>query len=93
MHRGFRYLSVFCLTALAAPAIVCSSRCSDRSEHHDWDDNEEHVYHRYLDEQHREYREFGKLKSKEQQEYWDWRHNHADEHDRGHDREQDHDRH
>jgi hypothetical protein len=31
-----------------------------------------------LTEHHREYRDFSKLKSGEQQEYWNWRHSHQE---------------
>jgi hypothetical protein len=32
----------------------------------------------YLGEQHREYREFGRLERRDQDEYWAWRHRHPE---------------
>jgi len=38
-------------------------------EYHRWDAREERVYRIYLTEQHSEYREFGRLERRDQEEY------------------------
>ena len=46
---------------------------------------EDRDYRQYLNDHHREYRDFSKLKGSEQQEYWNWRHSHPDnDHDDHH---------
>ncbi|MGA2097024.1 MAG: hypothetical protein ABSH39_12040 [Candidatus Acidiferrum sp.] len=56
------------------------SRIYDRShkDYHNWDDNEDHAYRRYLEEKHRDYREYSKLNRGQQDAYWNWRHGHPD---------------
>lgn len=77
--------------ALAAP-IALTAQDRDRQErhedkpmvyedgrHHDthnWNDDEDRQYRAYLQEHHRKYREFNKLNRKEQENYWNWRHQH-----------------
>lgn len=50
----------------------------DGRDYHKWDGNEDRAYRVYLDEHHREYREFGKTKATQQREYFKWRHDHPD---------------
>lgn len=45
-------------------------------EYHNWDANEDRAYHMYVEQTHRTYEEFPKVKSSEQTEYWKWRHDH-----------------
>ena len=45
---------------------------------HEWNDNEDKAYRAYLSENHQEYRDFSKRKAPEQQQYFDWRHEHPD---------------
>jgi hypothetical protein len=47
-------------------------------EYHMWDSNEDRAYHMYVQETHRSYEEFPKVKTTEQTEYWKWRHDHPD---------------
>ena len=58
------------------------TRVYDRShkDYHNWDDNEDHAYRRYLGEKHQDYREYAKLNRGEQNSYWGWRHSHPDSH-------------
>jgi hypothetical protein len=49
-----------------------------RNEDHHWDDHEDKAYHMWLKENHRKDNEFAKLKEKDQQSYWNWRHDHSD---------------
>jgi len=58
------------------------TRVYDRShkDYHQWDNNEDRAYRRYLGEQHQDYRDYSKLKHNEQNQYWTWRHGHPDSH-------------
>lgn len=47
-------------------------------ERREWNEREERAYKRYVQEQHRQYREWGKLNRKEQDSYWKWRQRHDD---------------
>ncbi|HEY2461248.1 MAG TPA: hypothetical protein VGI16_10575 [Candidatus Acidoferrum sp.] len=91
MHRTHRYIaSLSLITALAAPAAIVAAatpapqevkiRVYDREhkDYHNWDDREDHAWHRFLDENHRDAHDFKKAKREEQREYWSWRHNHPD---------------
>jgi len=50
----------------------------DGRDYHTWDDHEDRAYRLYLGEQHRDYREFHRVKPVQQQEYFRWRHDHPD---------------
>jgi hypothetical protein len=50
----------------------------EHNDDHEWNDGEDRAYRRFLEEKHRTYREFRRLKEKERQEYWHWRHEHMD---------------
>ncbi len=45
-------------------------------EYHNWNSDEDRAYRMYLEENHRDYKEFPKTTVTEQTEYWKWRHNH-----------------
>jgi hypothetical protein len=45
-------------------------------DYHNWDANEDRAYRGYLQDNHRQYRPFTELKSREQTSYWNWRHSH-----------------
>jgi hypothetical protein len=47
-------------------------------EYHNWNANEDRAYHKYIEETHRTYEEFPKVKVEQQTEYWKWRHDHPD---------------
>jgi hypothetical protein len=47
-------------------------------DYHMWNDQEDRAYRLYLQENHRDYVEFPKVKTTEQREYWRWRHGHPD---------------
>lgn len=57
-----------------------SKRYYDKKNHdyHQWNDSEDHAYRTYLQENHRDYRDFNKVKAPEQQQYFQWRHDHPD---------------
>ena len=87
MHR-FLILTAFALSAsLIAPV---AARADDRNhqdkryydkdgrDYHTWNTNEDRAYRHYLGEQHRDYRDFNRTKRTQQQQYFQWRHNHDD---------------
>lgn len=43
---------------------------------HEWNGDEDKQYRVYLQEHHRKYRDFNRLAKKDQDAYWDWRHQH-----------------
>jgi len=47
-------------------------------DYHDWDDHEQSLFQVYLTENHRPLVEFRLMKDKDQQKYWQWRHDHED---------------
>lgn len=59
-------------------------RVYDRAhrDYHNWDDNEDRTYRIYLGQQHRDYREYNRLHRRQQNQYWNWRHQHPDGQDR-----------
>jgi hypothetical protein len=91
--KGFRILSGLVLgAALIVPIGAWAAgddhdsdryhgtRYYDRDVHdyHVWSDHEDRAYRLYLGEQHRDYREFHRVKASRQREYWRWRHSHPD---------------
>lgn len=48
-------------------------------DYHEWSEAENRAYRHWLDERHEQYRDFGKLGSRERNDYWDWRHDHPEE--------------
>ena len=51
------------------------------TRHHDehaWNEHEDRAYHVWVDERHRKYSDFDRLRDRDRQAYWDWRHNHSD---------------
>lgn len=45
---------------------------------HQWNDNENRAYRQYLEERHRPYRDFNRASKREQNAYFNWRHEHGD---------------
>lgn len=52
----------------------------DHRDYHNWDDNEDQYYRRYLGERHRDYRPFTQQRRSEQRDYWKWRHSQTEQH-------------
>jgi hypothetical protein len=91
-YISFLFLTA-ALSAPAAIVTRAASQDEHRDEHHDqkrvydrshkdyhnWDDNEDRTYHQYFTENHGEYRDYSKLKRKDQDAYWNWRHEHGDD--------------
>lgn len=71
-------------------------RAQDHDDHHDahtrtyydkvhkdshrWDDHENEAWGHYRDEHHVKQANFARVNHKEQQNYWNWRHEHPDNH-------------
>ncbi len=78
--------------ALTSPAVLSAQDHDDhhdqdhRREYHDehhhddhrWNDHEDRAYHIWLEQRHHRYIGFDQLSARDQQRYWDWRHNHDD---------------
>jgi hypothetical protein len=84
---AFALVAAFGATALV-PVCASAQDSHDRTTHerrvfdrnhrdyHVWNNDEDRVYREYLTQQHRKYRVFTRLNRKQQQEYWNWRHDH-----------------
>jgi len=91
MHPAHPYIaSLFLTAALAAPVSIGAfpvpqeardqNRVYDRDhkDYHNWDDNENHAWGKFLTEHHKSSQKFSKANKKEQSRYWNWRHAHPD---------------
>jgi len=47
-------------------------------DYHNWDQREDGAYRHWLEGKHETYVEFDRLDHKRQEEYWKWRHKHAE---------------
>jgi hypothetical protein len=70
---------------LCAPLVMAQDQDHHRyydkthKDYHTWDDNEQKSYGVFLNENHIAVHVFSKAKPTEQQQYWNWRHEHPDE--------------
>ncbi len=68
--------------AVAPTSLVAQDRKSyhdkEHNDDHEWNNHEDQAYRMWAKENHRKYVEFNKLKDRDQQSYWAWRHNHSD---------------
>jgi len=92
MHPASRYLIFLFLTAALTASVAPKAtaqevvvttdhhRYYDRNhkDYHEWNDGEDRNYRIYLGERHRDYREFRLTTSRQQSDYWNWRHSHPD---------------
>ena len=53
---------------------------SKHRDWHQWNDGEDQAYRHYTDEHHQNNRDFSQASEREQQQYWNWRHKHPDQH-------------
>jgi hypothetical protein len=51
----------------------------DARDYHEWNQNENQVYHQYVTENHKRDREFAKTTRTEKKDYFKWRHEHPDQ--------------
>jgi hypothetical protein len=84
-----RRLHVFVMTAIVLSPLVLTTGCATHvavgyrvydpyySDYHPWNDNEIVYYNQWLAETHHRHRDFRRLRPRERQEYWRWRHSHA----------------
>jgi Ni/Co efflux regulator RcnB len=87
-----RFLNIALLSAaLMGPIAIAPTalRAQDRKEartYHDkqhnddhaWNGQEDKAYRIYAKQNHRKYSDFSRLKDNDQQNYWNWRHEHSD---------------
>lgn len=81
-------LSTALMTSVAVTAFAqddhrkeAEARRYQDAKHHDdhvWNDHEDRAYHMWVEQRHRKYNDFDRLNARDQQAYWDWRHNHSD---------------
>jgi hypothetical protein len=71
--------------AMAPTALRAQDQRATRTYHdkqhnddHAWNGQEDKAYRIYAKQNHRKYSEFSKLKEEDQQNYWNWRHEHSD---------------
>jgi hypothetical protein len=85
MRIGYRasLLGLLVTGMLVGPTLTSTARAAERRvydkvyrDYHPWTDNEDRTYRGYLTERHVPYRAYGKLKDREQREYWRWHHTH-----------------
>lgn len=85
--KHFLILAGMCMAAsLIAPVVVMADdhhrgekRYYDRSgrDYHYWNGDEDRQYHAYVVEQHRQYVPFVRVRPRERQEYFRYRHEHG----------------
>lgn len=82
MYKANEYRATLVLAAgIAGTALLsgCAARQpvyeTSRPDHH-WDDREDAAYHRYVADQHLEYRDYKTLSADDQRRYWEWRDHH-----------------
>jgi hypothetical protein len=71
--------------AMAPTALRAQDQKAARTYHdkkhnddHEWNTREDQAYKVYTHDNHRKPAEFSKLKDRDQQAYWGWRHQHSD---------------
>jgi hypothetical protein len=71
--------------AMAPITLIAEDRNAARRYHdkqhnddHAWNRQEDKAYRIYAKQNHRKYTDFSRLKDDDQQNYWNWRHEHSD---------------
>jgi hypothetical protein len=83
-----RYFSTLLLGAILCYPVVTRTAYADdhryydaeHKDYHEWNENEGRAWRHWLEINHRAYHEWDKAKTREQREYWHWRHDHQDWH-------------
>jgi len=91
MRKTIGYIGSFVLAAtmVAPAAIIAMPKPNDdgvqirvydahHKDYHNWDDRENHAWGVYLNNNHRKAHEYKDSNSREQRNYWNWRHAHPD---------------
>lgn len=47
------------------------------NDSHEWNDQSNQEYRRYLEEHHRKYHDFARANTREQNDFWNWFHSHS----------------
>ena len=74
----FLLAAVLGVSLMTSVALVNAQPAPTAMQEHQWNDQEDHAWHRYLKERHREDHEWAKATKKEQHDYWKWREKHPD---------------
>jgi hypothetical protein len=79
---GSAFLGAVFLTTLAGSGCAGRVRVYDEyhSDYHDWNHDEDVRYRAYLSDRHEPYRDYNKLSKDQQKDYWNYRHDHPDNH-------------
>ena len=75
---GAALLAPISSTALRAEGPPRTYHDRQHNDDHQWNSREDKAYRIWAKENHRRYRDFGKLKEEDRQTYWNWRHEHSD---------------
>jgi hypothetical protein len=91
MHPVNRHIASLLLTAtLVVPAAIKAAPVpqeasvnvrvydKDHKDYHHWDHKENQAWGLFLTENHHKHYEYSKANSKQQEQYWNWRHAHPD---------------
>ena len=74
--------SMILVLALCGGMAACAARVrvydGPHRDYHRWDRHEEASFRVYLNERHMPYHDFQRLNANEQNDYWNWRHDHPD---------------
>lgn len=54
----------------------------DHKDYHNWDGNEQKQWKQYQSTEHLKYHDYSKANKNDQSNYWNWRHDNDDKHDR-----------
>ena len=88
----FYRLGILSVALIAPLALAPTAMRADDDDHHRerhyrdarhnddhvWNDREDRAYRMWVQENHRKYNDFERLKDRDRQNYWDWRHDHSD---------------
>lgn len=79
---GSAFLGAVLLISIASAGCAGRVRVydADHSDYHNWNHDEDVRYRAYLNEHHEGYRDYNKLNKDQQKDYWNWRHDHPDNH-------------
>jgi hypothetical protein len=99
MHRGYKYFGTMLLAAALAAPLANAKPMQDHDDHdrdehrvydrdhkdyHNWDAAEDRAYRGWFETRHEAYVDYNRLDAKRQNEYWKWRHEHAEHEEHEH---------
>jgi len=56
-------------------------RDAKHNDEHEWNSREDRAYREWVKENHRKYQDFNRINERDQEQYWNWRHDHPDRDD------------